>query len=194
MGPGLERHQALGWTLLGLQDHPGVGGDLVLAALESPSIQNRNGALNVLFSWPRAAWPEGAKSVLAPTKELEPQEKVAARMDNALRGYVDPAETWSRAVGQLARSAPPDLAALVGRLQQTEAATDAYARSSDRDVTVWRGDWEDITDRALVRMSHDKTGFCVSLLGTSSPIRHQNLSADEAMSKAQEPISTLPGT
>ncbi|QDO87386.1 hypothetical protein FNH13_02755 [Ornithinimicrobium ciconiae] len=57
LGVGFSAHRALDWTLQALRNYPGVGGDLVGAALRSPVVRNRNMALNVLQAWPGAAWP-----------------------------------------------------------------------------------------------------------------------------------------
>jgi hypothetical protein len=88
IGPGFEQHQALDWGLQRLPDFPGVGGDLVLAALASPTVRNRHAALGVLEAWPRQRWPEGAEASLREALPREPSPDVADRIRAALQGEV----------------------------------------------------------------------------------------------------------
>ena len=75
LGPDFQPHQALGWTLQALRDYPGLGGDLLTAALWSPSIQNRNGALKALKSWGPSHWTDEHKRLLNQLATDEPMEK-----------------------------------------------------------------------------------------------------------------------
>ncbi len=79
MGPEFRAHMALNWTLQGLRDHPGFGTELVTAALQSPSIQNRNGALNVLEAWGFDRWPDDHRHHLSVMAASDPVAKVRER-------------------------------------------------------------------------------------------------------------------
>jgi hypothetical protein len=78
IGPDWRPHVALDWTLQALRDHVGVGPDLVLIALQSPVIRNRNMALNVLKAWPRETWSEGAYELAKRLAVADPREKTRA--------------------------------------------------------------------------------------------------------------------
>ena len=75
LGPGWQPHQALDWTLQSLRDHPGVGGDLLVVGLQSPVIRNRNMALAALQQWPREAWPERSRDLIATIAASDPNEQ-----------------------------------------------------------------------------------------------------------------------
>jgi len=63
-GKRFRAHGALNWSLQELRSHPGIGSALLMAALHSPSNQNRMQALNALGSWPRNVWPNQAEDIL----------------------------------------------------------------------------------------------------------------------------------
>ncbi|MCP4961904.1 MAG: hypothetical protein GY925_21885 [Actinomycetia bacterium] len=79
MGPGYKPHMTLGWTLQGIRDHPGIGADLISVALQSPSIQNRNGALNALEAWGPGHWTDDHHHHLRGLEASDPDDKVRAR-------------------------------------------------------------------------------------------------------------------
>lgn len=79
MGPEFKPHSALNWTLQGLREHPGLGADIVSAALKSPSIQNRNGALNLLEATPAETWPSEHQQQLAVLAASDPDDKIRQR-------------------------------------------------------------------------------------------------------------------
>lgn len=75
-GPEFKAHSALGWTLQGLRGHPDLGRDVVAAALLSPFIQNRNGALNVLSAVPPSDWPDDLRERLETLATSDPDENL----------------------------------------------------------------------------------------------------------------------
>lgn len=79
LGPDFKPHAALGWSLQGIKDHPSVGSDLVAAALASPSIQNRNGAMNALEAWGQAHWSAEHVEALRLLASQDPHEKARER-------------------------------------------------------------------------------------------------------------------
>lgn len=85
LGPEFKTHAALGWSLQGVRDHPGVGTDLLEAALYSPSIQNRNGALNALEAWNPDHWTTLHQTRLRTMADTDPDEKIRARANQLLQ-------------------------------------------------------------------------------------------------------------
>lgn len=79
MGPEFKPHAALNWTLQGLREHPGLGAEIISAAFRSPSIQNRNGALNLLEATPPETWPREHQQQLAVLAASDPDDKVRQR-------------------------------------------------------------------------------------------------------------------
>ena len=80
MGPEFKRHAALNWTLQGLREHPEARAELIIdAAMKSPSIQNRNGALNLLEMTGADGWSLEQRQLLADLASTDPDEKVRAR-------------------------------------------------------------------------------------------------------------------
>jgi hypothetical protein len=75
VGPEWLPHMALVWSLQALRNHPGVGADLLLVGLQSPSIQNRNMALKALQAWPRPVWPRGALKLADRLAASDPNPK-----------------------------------------------------------------------------------------------------------------------
>ncbi len=51
LGPEFKAHGCLDFLLQELKEYPGMGRSLVMVALNSPVIRNRNGACNVLEAW-----------------------------------------------------------------------------------------------------------------------------------------------
>jgi hypothetical protein len=78
-GPEWADHSALGWTLEGIRDHPGVGGDLLLVGLQSPLTRSRTMSLGALEQWPVEVWPEGARALVAAVADGDPSEPVRAQ-------------------------------------------------------------------------------------------------------------------
>lgn len=89
LGPEFRVHAALGWSLQGIREHPGVGGQLVEAALVSPSIQNRHGALNVLETWGPRCWTDCQRDRLQRLVDTDPEPRVRARATEVLRRFDD---------------------------------------------------------------------------------------------------------
>lgn len=67
-----------------LFDRPGLGENLVICALNSPSTQNRNSALNVIENWldKKAEISVDVKSALEKLKKVEVNEKLKERLRN----------------------------------------------------------------------------------------------------------------
>ena len=79
MGPGFERHWALNESLQGIQKHPGLGAELITAALQSPSTRNRNLALWALGAAGTDHWTNQHRQHLAALAATDPDEKVRQR-------------------------------------------------------------------------------------------------------------------
>jgi len=79
LGPEWADHSALEWSLQGVRDHPGVGGDLLMIGLQSPLIRSRNMSLRALEQWPVEVWPEGARALVASVADCDPSESVRAQ-------------------------------------------------------------------------------------------------------------------
>ena len=58
----------------------GWGEKVVIAALWSPVVRNRNMALKVLESWRVEFWPEKAREILAQLRSNDPNEEVKTRV------------------------------------------------------------------------------------------------------------------
>jgi hypothetical protein len=72
----------VGVDLAGTRGAPGLGPDLVLVALRSPSTRNRNSALKVLEAWPTEAWPEGAGTALEEVAGSSPGPRLRRTSDS----------------------------------------------------------------------------------------------------------------
>ena len=79
LGPDFKPHAALGWSLQALKGFPGIGSDLIEAGLASPSIQNRNGAMNALEEWGPDRWTAGHIAKLERLASIDPHEKAKER-------------------------------------------------------------------------------------------------------------------
>jgi hypothetical protein len=79
LGPEFRPHAALNWTLQALRNHPGLGTEIVTAAMQSPTIQNRNGALNVLEAWGSSHWNDQHRQQLERLAAADPDDKVRQR-------------------------------------------------------------------------------------------------------------------
>lgn len=86
LGLGLEFavHACLDFILRGLGAYPGTGWPLVEAALRSPVIRNRHGALRALSGWGLAEWPPGAEGELKRAREIEPDGDLRRMMQGLL--------------------------------------------------------------------------------------------------------------
>ena len=86
VGPQFKAHGALDWSLQALRDHPGVGGDLLIAGLQSPVTRNRNMALNAFQRWPTELWPPQARALMEATAAGDPYEPTRTLAGKVLRG------------------------------------------------------------------------------------------------------------
>lgn len=83
LGPAWQAHRTFGWTVQALRDHPGTGGDLLLAGLHSPLNLDRHMALQALWKWPGHTWPPGAAAAVEEAARADPDKDVrqfAARL------------------------------------------------------------------------------------------------------------------
>jgi hypothetical protein len=86
LGPGFELHSRLDFILQELGRFPGHGWELVRAGLRSPSVRNRNIALNSLGAWGRENWPPEAEMALHRALREEPSDDVKMRIEKVLAG------------------------------------------------------------------------------------------------------------
>ena len=91
VGPDFKLHAALGWTLQGIRSHVGIGADLVDAGLQSPTVQNRNGAMNVLEDWGRPSWSRQHVQRLEVLAAGDPNDKARQRAAEFLADVTTPA-------------------------------------------------------------------------------------------------------
>jgi hypothetical protein len=86
LGPGYEAHGCLDFILQGLGKFPGHGVRLIEAGLKSAVIRNRNMALKALSEWGKENWPSDVLPFLKKSRQMEPDQAVRRRMDNAIAG------------------------------------------------------------------------------------------------------------
>ncbi len=79
IGPLYRAHSALELAVRGVRDHPGLGADLVSAALRSPLVRNRRAALETLEAWPRDAWSTEHVAGVAELAGIDPDHDTRAR-------------------------------------------------------------------------------------------------------------------
>lgn len=73
-------HACLGYVLQRLEKQPASADALLAAALRSPVVRNRNGAIAVLEANPAAKWGERTRRALARTLQDEPREDMKERL------------------------------------------------------------------------------------------------------------------
>ncbi|HEX7331214.1 MAG TPA: hypothetical protein VF290_06930, partial [Pyrinomonadaceae bacterium] len=81
-----QHHNELDYVLQELRRFPGKGWPLIRAGLQSPTVRNRNMAVQALASWDRASWPHEAAQLLTDAIEVEPNDITRASMVEALEG------------------------------------------------------------------------------------------------------------
>lgn len=79
-------HEALGHVVHALRRFPGRGWPMVSAALRSPMVYQRNGAVDTLNWWPRESWPPDAEPAHRAALAAERDAKTRDRMRRALAG------------------------------------------------------------------------------------------------------------
>jgi hypothetical protein len=84
LGQDFQHHNALDFVLQELRRFPGRGWPLIRAGLQSPTVRNRNMAVQALAAWDRAAWPDGAERLLRGAIEVEPNDQTRATMVKAI--------------------------------------------------------------------------------------------------------------
>lgn len=86
IGPDWHKHQSMDTLITFLEDHPGVGEEIILAGLKSPVIRNRNMTLRTLQSWTSDNWSEKIKTELNKLNEIEPNFDTKADLEKLLTG------------------------------------------------------------------------------------------------------------
>ena len=86
LGPDYETHGCLDFILQELGQSPGQGTALVEAAMKSPVVRNRHGALRVLSAWGQDSWPPDIKPALEHAVSIEPDDEVRKNMKRLLSG------------------------------------------------------------------------------------------------------------
>jgi hypothetical protein len=67
---------------------PGKGWRLIQAGLQSPTVRNRNMAVQALATWDRALWAAEAQALLRRAIAAEPMDRTRAIMEKVLAGEV----------------------------------------------------------------------------------------------------------
>jgi hypothetical protein len=88
LGPEFHHHSALDFVLQELRRFPGEGWRLIQAGLQSPTVRNRNMAVQALATWDRTLWPAEAKALLRHAIAVEPNDQTRALMEKVLAGEV----------------------------------------------------------------------------------------------------------
>ena len=83
-GPDYVSHTCLDFVLQDLGAFTGKGWRLVEAGLRSPVVRNRQMALNALEQWEAHNWRDDTRTLLNNARDVEPNEKVRARLDAML--------------------------------------------------------------------------------------------------------------
>ena len=89
LGPGYEQHFVIDQILQFLHGYPGVGGRLIAAALLSPVIRDRHGAIGVLRAWGPSQWSTEHTSRLRALAESDPDDDIRAAAQEALSAIPD---------------------------------------------------------------------------------------------------------
>lgn len=84
LGPEFQHHSALGFLLQELRRFPGKGWPLIRTGLQSPTMRNRNMAVQALAAWDRTVWPVEAEPLLKRAIETEPKDDTRAMMVKTL--------------------------------------------------------------------------------------------------------------
>jgi len=86
LGPDFQHHNALDFVLQELRRFPGKGWPLIRSGLQSPTVRNRNMAVQALATWDRIVWPVEAEALLKRGIEVEPKDETRAIMIKSLAG------------------------------------------------------------------------------------------------------------
>jgi hypothetical protein len=88
LGPEFQHLSALDFVLQELRRFPGKGWRLIQAGLQSPTVRNRNVAVQALATWDRALWAAEAQALLRRAIAAEPMDRTRAIMEKVLAGEV----------------------------------------------------------------------------------------------------------
>lgn len=86
LGPEFIKHQSLDYVITFLENYPAKGEPILLAALWSPVIRNRNMAIKVLHKWGKANWSESISIKLQQLSKIEPNQSTKENILRVLRG------------------------------------------------------------------------------------------------------------
>jgi len=86
LGPEFQHHSALDFVLQELRRFPGKGWRLIQTGMQSPTVRNRNNAVQALARWDRTSWPADAEALLRRAIEAEPNDQTRAIMGKVLAG------------------------------------------------------------------------------------------------------------
>lgn len=86
LGPDFQYHSALDFVLQELRRFPRKGWPLIKAGLQSPTVRNRNMAVQALAAWDRTSWPVDAERILRDAIEAEPNDRTRTVMVKAIEG------------------------------------------------------------------------------------------------------------
>jgi hypothetical protein len=84
LGPEFKHHSALDSVLQELRRFPGKGWPLIQAGLQSPTVRNRNMAVEALKTWDRPYWHPEAEPLLRRAIQSEPSNQIRATMMKVL--------------------------------------------------------------------------------------------------------------
>ncbi|HEY4327009.1 MAG TPA: hypothetical protein VGN20_23685 [Mucilaginibacter sp.] len=85
-GPEFDRYQSFGYVITFLEEYPGKGEVIILAALDSPVTSNRNMAIKVLHRWGKVNWSENISTKLQRLSNIEPNIDTKGNILRILRG------------------------------------------------------------------------------------------------------------
>lgn len=184
LGPTFDAHVQVGWFLQGLADHPGNDWDFIAAGLESPSIQNRNGALRALQRWPRDSWPHEAPSSIELLLRAEVDAKVRTFAGDVLRGDVPLDEAWRRTV-DLLHGRGPELVPIARRLASSGVGGKLRSDAGFSSLVLWNGPYDSAAYEQLhVLLGRDADGFNVTLAEGVGNSLEQSRGLDEPDAEA----------
>ena len=86
IGPEYAADACLECVVYGLEDHPGLGSDILRQALRGRGIRCRRSAVRVLAAWPGQTWPPSARDWIAAAVGCEPDAGLCREMTELLAG------------------------------------------------------------------------------------------------------------
>lgn len=83
-GNEFKLHNCLDMILQDLENFEGIGGNLIIAGLNSPVVRNRNMALKALKAWSKGSWPQEVMPILKRLVQIEPNEHTKKLIEEVL--------------------------------------------------------------------------------------------------------------